>query len=329
MASTGRAGLPGDDPMPQGIRPMLAVTAPEPFDSGAHQFEPKWDGLRCIAFCQEGRTWLQSRRGHDWSRLFPEVVEALQRLAAPSLILDGELVVTGVGGQPDVEAALARCQARPDAAAREAARAHPAALMAFDLLYWQGRDQRRRPLRARRHLLEAVLQGHPGSRVILSPAVIGEGRRLYAAAESLGLEGIMAKALDSPYEEGHRSRRWLKIKRFRDARAAIVGFLPSGATGIRSLALALEQPGGTLRLAGYVGSGLPGASAQASLRSRLELLRTPVPDTPPSGVALDGAEVLSGTVWVRPELWCEVRYLNAPGGPRLRHASVRELVTPS
>lgn len=336
--------------MPRRVRPMLAASAPEPFDSPSHLFEPKWDGVRAIGFRDGERVWLHSRRGLAYTDAFPEVALALARVPGPRrAVVDGELVTAGPDGRPSIAAVLARTRMRRPAAIRAAALEWPAAYVIFDLLYIDGQDLRHQPLQRRRAELErwAPAWGRPdgcvqspgappaaaGSNLVLSPGVVGQGRRLFAAIRERGLEGMMAKALRSPYREGRRSPDWLKVKAFVQAQAVVVGFVPSGKTGVRSLAVALPQAGEAgphrceLDFAGLVGTGMP-ASEQARLRARLEPLRLTGPARPLRPSAFLGRLArpeLRGVVWVTPQLACRIRYLERTADGWLRHASYRGL----
>ena len=359
-APAGRSAA-GPDPMPERVRPMLAASADQPFDSPQYLFEPKWDGVRAVGFRREGRVWLQSRRGFDFSRAFPEVVQALREVPGPRrAIVDGEVVTPGPDGRPNFAAALARSRMARDAAAEEAAREWPAMFVIFDLLYWEGRDLRGEPLKARRDALTRWVSTWPsGLCLALSPAVAGRGRELFEAARRRGLEGVVAKHRESFYREG-RSRAWLKVKAFQEQVAVVAGFVPDGAASVRSLAVALPRPAATaapaaagtarpapgprapadpasleaagtpampLQLAGLVGTGLPGAE-RARLRRRLEPLQQA---RPALQVAFDPAAAgkhpeLRDVVWVRLALFCRIRYLERTPDGWLRHASYRGLV---
>lgn len=306
--------------MPEVIRPMLASLSPAPFDSPAHLFEPKWDGLRAIAFVTDLGVWLQSRRLRRWTWHFPELTQALAALAGEGpAILDGEIVVPDAAGRPDFEAALARSRMSEPAARRACAR-RPAVYMAFDLLYLDGQDLRPRPLRARRQLLEAWAARWPAhGSLALSPAEPGRGRAVFEAACRLGLEGAMAKRLDSPYLEGRRSRHWLKVKPYKEEAMWVVGFVPAGADGIRSVAVA-SPPG---RLAGVVGAGLS-AAEQRRLRALLDPLARA---EPPPGLALPAPAArlpreAAAMRWTAPVVQVRVRYLERTAAGWLRHASV-------
>lgn len=322
--------------MPAAVRPMLACLAPGPFDSGRHLFEPKWDGLRAVAFVRADEAWLQSRRLRRWTAEFPEVVAALRELGRRACaVLDGELVVVGERGRPDFEAVAARSRMGA-AAARRAADRHPASYVAFDLLYLDGEDLRGQPLEERRRRLQAWAGEWAAGAGALAvcPGQRGAGTALFDAACRLGMEGVVAKELSSPYLEGRRSRHWLKIKPYRTASAWVVGFVPSGRNGIRALAVALPRegepktrsPGSALapplELAGLVGTGLS-AAEQRRLRAELDAAVRPAP---PARMQRPRRRALprefARVVWTSPVVRVLVRYLERTGAGWIRHASV-------
>ncbi|WP_324715359.1 hypothetical protein U7230_08190 [Carboxydochorda subterranea] len=334
-ARTGDGASQGHAPgveMPRTVRPMLAELARRPFDSPRYWFEPKWDGLRAIAFVA-GREpcWLQSRRGVRWRWQFPEVTQALDTIGVHHrCVLDGELVASGELGRPDFTAILERSLVRSPLRASEAARRRPATYMVFDLLYLDGEDLRGRPFDERRRRLERwAEQAMAGtSALLLSPAVVGKGRTLFEQAERLDLEGVMAKLRTSPYLEGRRSPYWLKIKRWAEEVMCVAGFVPDGREGMRSIAVAAERDDGRWQLAGLVGSGLSPAR-QRHLRRALEPLRLPAPDPDlvvpmmPSPVApWRRRDPWPKVSWVAPRLQVRVRYLDRTEHGWLRHASL-------
>lgn len=148
-----------------------------------------------------------TRTGNDIAKRFPEIVADLKQL--PDVMLDGELVVCDERGHPQFARLSRRAHLhRPDSIL-SAARTDPAVLFAFDLLWLDGEDFRKRPLLERKDKLKDVLRH--SKRVRYLDHIDTEGEKLFAAAEELGLEGIVAKRADSPYRAG-RTHDWMKIK---------------------------------------------------------------------------------------------------------------------
>lgn len=298
------------------LRPMLA-TPGEPPDSSDFLYEVKWDGFRCLAYL-DGGTHLRSRRGRLLDAAFPELAGLDHSLpAGQPMILDGELVILE-GGHP----AIGRLQERL-AAGRPRPGAPPARLIVFDLLYLEGRPQMGRPLAARREALEGVLaRAWPGAPVELSPPLPAAGRALLEAAAARGLEGVMAKRLDSLYRPGRRSSDWIKVRRRPGREAAVLGYTRRGGE-VRSLALGLPGPGGW-RYVGHVGSGLSSRMGRAllPLLERWRTAEAPVPLPLPRGERF-GPPPEQATLWVTPRLVVEVEFLEMTPAGLLRHPSLK------
>jgi bifunctional non-homologous end joining protein LigD len=188
---------------------MLAVETQEPFDSDQHLFEIKWDGIRCLAFIENSRARLQSRELIDITAQFPEL-DCLAHLP-DGTVLDGELVAMK-DGRPSLERIQGRAQLQDRHRIELRSRSSPVVYVGFDLVYVRGVPITARPLLERRRELEQLLVGLERNRVILSEAVLGQGRDLFHAVQKLGLEGIMAKSLDGQYRPGRRTALWTKIK---------------------------------------------------------------------------------------------------------------------
>jgi ATP-dependent DNA ligase len=201
--------------LPNLIKPMLAVESREPFDSDRHLFEIKWDGIRCLAFIENGRARLQSRESIDITAQFPELV-GLADLPGGT-VLDGELVAME-NGKPSLGGIQRRVQLQDQNRIALLSQASPVVYVVFDLLYLRGESTIAQPLLERRQALERLVSASRADRMILSEAVIGQGRDLFRAVGRLGLEGVMAKSLDGQYRPGKRTALWRKIKRQNYAR---------------------------------------------------------------------------------------------------------------
>jgi bifunctional non-homologous end joining protein LigD len=185
---------------------MLLAETQAPFERRGWIFELKYDGFRVLAQRSGSFVSITSRRGTDLTACFPEIVECLVEL--PDLVLDGELVVLDARGHPQFERLARRARMSRFPSVDAAAKEDPAMIFAFDLLELRGKDMRSQPLLKRKAALEKVLKG--SSRIRYLTHVGEDGRRLFAAAARLELEGIVAKRADSAYKRG-RSRDWLKI----------------------------------------------------------------------------------------------------------------------
>lgn len=288
---------PDPDPFPEPFPPMLASSAPEPFDDPGWYFEPKWDGLRVLAFVQDGTVRLLNRSLRPVQDRYPELVAALARL--PSCVLDGEVIAPDESGRPDFARLQRRMHLTDRAEVKRAALEVPVRYVVFDVLYWAGKDLRARPFEQRRQVLEQVPLEPP---LLRGESVRGEGTALFAAAQQLGLEGVVAKRADSPYQPGVRSDRWVKVKARQTEEAVVVGFTPGRGhrqATFGALVLAQRDAAGRWVHVGQVGGGFSDEDVR-TLRKRLDGLVVAESPLPPP------RQVPRGVRWVRPEVVVEV-----------------------
>nr|MDQ4041824.1 hypothetical protein [Actinomycetota bacterium] len=215
---------PGREPMPERIAPMLARLGELPAREEGWGFEVKWDGVRAIAFAEPGRLRLQSRNLNDITPRYPELRGLTEQLGARTAILDGEVVAFGPDGRPDFGRLQQRMHVASDSRVKRLASSIPVVYVVFDLLYLEGRSLMALPYAQRRARLEALELGGPAWQV---PAYAREhGQALLDATLEQGLEGIVAKRLDCPYEPGRRSAGWVKVKNLQRAELVIGGWMP-------------------------------------------------------------------------------------------------------
>lgn len=231
---------------------------------------------------------------------------ALSSLPERDVVLDGEVVTLGGRGRPSFQRLQQRFQARRIEAAR-AAREHPAALFVFDVLRVGRRDVRPLPLLERKAILRDLLPPGPVLRYV--DHVLGVGESFFEEARALGLEGIVAKRVDSPYVGG-RSRDWRKVRVEHSADFVVVGFTRAGLGEEGGLHLACHGERG-LVYAGRVGTGF-GGGVLAEARTLLAPLRRKDPACVGSTPRGDDH------TWVEPRVVCEVRYKEMTDGGLLR-----------
>jgi DNA ligase D-like protein (predicted ligase) len=289
--------------LPAFIEPMLAKPA-APFDSDAHLFEIKWDGTRAMCFVGAGGVRLMNRRRRDITFGYPDL-SCLKSLPVGT-VLDGEIVVLRPDGSPDFAALQVRDQCESARKIKAVAKARPATYVVFDQLYDRYRNVMDEPLTDRRDRARATVAKCGDARIVMSEGVTGPGAAYFSAAAERGLEGVVAKQLDSRYLPGKRSDCWLKIKRCETLAAVVIGFVPEGKRDFGALIVATEIDG-ALTSVGKVGSGFTD-------RARAEInkfLWSHVRDTPvvPSRVR--------GT-WVEPKLYCLVRCMERTPSGQLR-----------
>jgi bifunctional non-homologous end joining protein LigD len=279
---------------------MLAELGDRPFTREGWLFEIKYDGFRLLAAREDGKPRLQYRRGADSTALFPDVTKALAALPVGSLVLDGEVVVHDAQNVPSFQRLQKRTQLTR---AQDIARAtieHPAILHVFDLLGFEEWDLRELPLVERKRLLKLLLPSAGPLRY--ADHVETRGEDMYAAAQKLGLEGVIAKKADSTYTGG-RSRDWIKLRLEKVGDFAVVGFTEPkrGRVGMGALHLAFFD-GERFVYAGRVGTGLNDKQLAAT-RKQLETARIAKPP-----FAGRGPLEKSGHTWSKPTLVCEVRF---------------------
>jgi bifunctional non-homologous end joining protein LigD len=289
---------PGYEPMPDRIAPMMARSGVLPPDEQKYGFEVKWDGIRAICFLDHGHISLQGRNFTDFTPRYPEVRELARELGARRLILDGEVVAFDEQGRPSFERLQSRMHLASDSAVRRRMRDTPVNYVIFDLLYMDGHSTLPLAYEQRRELLEALELEGPAWRV---PSYHrGEGGALLAATRDLGIEGVVAKRLDSAYSPGQRSSAWVKVKNVCEQDVVIGGWTPGEggrATTLGALAVGVYADG-KLSYAGKVGTGFT-EKTLALVQRELEPLRR-------QGSPFDGRQPPKGTVFVEPQLVARV-----------------------
>ena len=286
------------------------------------QYEPKWDGFRCLVFRDGDEVVLQSKAGQPLGRYFPEVVEAVRQLSPTQFVLDGEIVILD-NGHIEFDQLLMRIH---PAASRikKLSQETPATLFVFDLLVDEKkRDLTRMPLDVRRPRLEEFFEDVPEKSLLgLSPKAedVRAAERWMEQLGSIGLDGVIAKRLDVPYASGERSAMQ-KIKLIRTADCVVGGFRWASKGGkVGSLLLGLYDDEGKLNHVGF------SSSFNADERAELEKVLKPYMN----GSGFSGAAPGGPSRWstersgqwepLDPKLVCEVRYDHFSGG-RFRHGT--------
>ncbi len=299
------------------IKPMLAYSLPEPFDSEEYFFELKFDGTRCIAFIRDKKVKLQNRRLLDITRRYPELHTIYKNLDAREAILDGEIVVLSEG-VPDFNKLQYREHAEDEFKVKLLSDLIPAFYIVFDILFLNGSKLTEKTLEERKMLIENNLV--EGERIIISSYVKKYGKKLFKEAINKGFEGIMAKHIESKYIIGERSKYWLKIKKKRTLDCIICGY--TEGEGLRkdyfgSLILGCYRKG-KLSHVGQVGTGFDEGLLRI-LKKKLDAISTPEP--PFSKIPKIGRKVK----WVLPTLVCEVEFLEFTKDGKLRSPIFRRL----
>jgi bifunctional non-homologous end joining protein LigD len=293
---------PGREPILEGIVPMHARAGALPPDEAAWSFEVKWDGVRAIAYIQPGRLRLESRNLNEITDAYPEVRGILLNTGMRELVLDGEIVAFDDHGRPSFERLQRRMHVTAPTAIRRLAKSMPVVYAIFDLLYLDGRNLTGLQYAERRELLESLELRGPAWRV--PAAHPGAGTRLLEATREQGLEGVMAKRLDSRYEAGRRTGAWVKIKHTLRQELVIGGWIPGEGRRTERIGALLMgyYEDGAFRCAGRVGTGFTEATLD-DLQARLAPLRRPT--SPFSG---GSPKPPRNAVYVEPCLVAEIEF---------------------
>ena len=297
---------------------MLAkLSGSLPADDEWWAYEMKWDGIRGLAFIEQGKLRLLTRNQIEVTRRYPELAGLGAALGGHAAILDGEIVGFDDAGKPRFEALQQRVglegnhrsQAKPGV---------PIAYMAFDVLYLDGASLVNQPYEERRENLEALNLDSDSWQT--PPSVVGGGSAMLQASKEQGLEGVVAKRLGSKYEPGKRSGAWLKVKNVHRQEFVIGGWISGQGRrsgGLGSVVVGYYQDS-KLISAGSVGTGFTNQML-AEMARRLEPLEKP---TNPFA----GGHVPKETRFVEPRLVCEVEFAEwTTRSGELRHPSFKGL----
>lgn len=289
---------------------MLAENS-VPFDSPEFYFEPKWDGMRCIAFFLGKSLEFQNRNLANVTKSYPELETIHRNLKSKAAVLDGEIVVLDEG-LPSFELLQNRFGVTDPVQIKMLSRKIPATYIAFDILHLNGNDLVDKPLSYRKKTLARIV--NDGPHMLLSQYVPENGKAYFKKALQLGFEGAMAKKADSPYLMGVRGSDWLKIKQVKTLDAIIAGY--TQGTGIRSetfgaLVLAAYDRNGRLVHLGNVGTGF----TDQSLERMMKILK---PLATRSKTVPGEVKAPAPIKWVKPELVAEVGYMKMTSDHKLR-----------
>jgi ATP-dependent DNA ligase len=304
------------------LPPMEAKSVEEIPTADGWQYEPKWDGFRCLAFRRGKHIYLQSKSGQPLARYFPDIVVALSRLPAKKFVLDGELVID-VGGRFSFDELQLRLHPAASRVQKLAA-AHPATFIVFDLLESDaGKSLLKVPLRQRRVALEkfAAKNLKSAAAVRLSPTTtsLAQAKKWFDKAGG-NLDGILAKRLDAVYASGERTAV-VKVKNIRTADCVVGGFrYASGSKLIGSLLLGLYDDAGLLHHVGFTSAFK--TTDKGALTKKFEALRKPPGFTgnAPGGPSRWSTERSGEWEPVDPKVVVEVTYDHFTGD-RFRHGT--------
>jgi bifunctional non-homologous end joining protein LigD len=298
-------------PMPEFLPPQLATLVGDVPLGDEWLHELKFDGYRMLCFLSAGKTRFLSRNGKDWTEKFPNLSEALKTFPAATAILDGEVVIQDKSGRSSFQALQQSMKSRSSAFV----------FQIFDLVYVNGFNITRTPLRERKALLEELLtSGKSKGPLRYSEHIEGNGPEFFKQACEYGLEGIVSKLADSPYEST-RNKNWLKTKCIKRQEFVIAGYTPSKKAfpGFGSLILGVYDKG-KLVYSGRVGTGF---SIKQRLEIQKKLDRISQPSMPFAMKPKDPG--LRDAHWAKPLLVAEVEFTEWTADGSIRHPSFQGL----
>lgn len=290
----------GKEKLKSFIKPMLASLHEQPFDDDQWIFEIKWDGYRAVAEVAHGTVKLYSRNGLSFLNLYPKIAEALSQLQEEA-IFDGEIVVINENNKPDFQ----KLQQY------DMHRSLPILYYVFDCLAYQGKSIAHLPLTERKKIAQQII---PKDSIIrFSDHVEADGVNFFNQILKMDLEGMIAKRADSIYQQGKRSKDWLKVKNHNTQEAIIAGYTaPRGSrTLIGALVLAIND-NGKLKYIGHTGTGFTNDILK-ELHKKLQPLKQA---KSPFDYKIP---VNSQVTWVEPSLVCAIKYSEITADGILRH----------
>jgi DNA ligase D-like protein (predicted ligase) len=296
-----RSKQPPKEP-PKFVEPQLSLLVKAPPEGDLWCHELKLDGYRIHARISDDEIRLLTRTGLDWTARYRMTAEALRELPTRSAYIDGELCAL----RPDGTPSFAQLQAAMDNKTTDLL-----VYFAFDLLFLDGKDLMREPLRARKRLLQGLLQGAPNA-IRYAEHMIGNGAAFLEAARGLHVEGVVSKQREAPYKPGERGT-WRKTKILNAEEFVIVGFTdPEGSRPyFGSLLVGYYDTKGKLHYAGRAGTGI----SQRELKRLYEKMKPlvigemPLAEKPETQGRFGKPLELKRVHWVKPQLVVAVEYL--------------------
>lgn len=234
------------------ISPMLLYEEYEPFDDEDYIYELKLDGIRCVAYIEPKSVTLHNKRYKDVTEIYPELSD-MSGCVKKRVILDGELVVL-TDGKPDFYALQKRSLMGDKFRIQLAARKNPVQFVAYDILYFDGKDLTDKPLTERKdYLAKAVTEGNNLS---VSRYIEKKGIAFFELAKAQDLEGIVTKKKDGLYHIGKKTHDWIKVKVMKDEDLFICGYQPDEDGNVKDLILGYYDDNGMMKCRGKVYLGI-------------------------------------------------------------------------
>jgi bifunctional non-homologous end joining protein LigD len=311
---------PGRKPMPEKIEPMMAKLGTTiPLPDSAWGFEFKWDGIRALAYVEGGAVRLMSRSGENITQRYPEIHALGRAIGSSEVILDGEIVALDEKGRPSFEEIQQRMGLTSESEVRRKMKVVPVTYMVFDLLWEDGHSLlTQKYMERRRSLAQFKLAGDSWQ---TPPFEEGGGQAMREASAKAGLEGVMAKKLDSHYEPGRRSGVWVKVKNHNRQELVIGGWLEGEGKrrGHPGALLVGYYDKAKLVYAGKVGTGFTD-----TMLERLATLMKPLAQ---ANSPFDAGSPPKAAHYVKPKLVAEFEFVEWTRSGNLRAPAFKGLRT--
>ncbi|MEP1032417.1 non-homologous end-joining DNA ligase [Ekhidna sp.] len=311
-----RVDVPQQNLLEQVLKPMLA-DASKRVPVGEYYYELKWDGIRALIYLNEGQLKIYSRNGNDITEQFPELNVPEQAFRINNAIFDSEIVCLDSEGRANFKKVIKRLMSKKNFDYES--KRSPAYCYLFDCLYLDGRSLMNDPQDRRRWwMIDSVRIGETNYRVSQTEE---DGKALFAATKAHGIEGIVAKRIDAKYTPGRRNDAWIKVKVKETMDCQIIGYTKGEGERERyfgSLQLAEEQDG-KLIYRGRVGTGFDDALLKSLTKLFVDFISS---DKPLEAEAHEEKK----TVWLKPELLCEVEYSMITDNGTFRDPVFKKLV---
>jgi bifunctional non-homologous end joining protein LigD len=296
--------------MPAAIKPMLATLVDKPFSNPDWLFETKWDGVRAVCFIANGKARFVSRNQLEMTGQYPELAGIAASVRAAKVVLDGEIVALDEHGVSRFQLLQRRLGRKNAGEIGRLASTTRLAYYVFDVLYLDGLNLMTCNLLERKTTLEKILK--PSKNVLYSDHIIGEGKKLYEVIAAVPLEGIIAKRLDSIYQQ-RRSADWLKIKTTIEQEVVVGGYTQprNSRSYFGALVIGLYQDG-ELHYVAHTGGGFNQKTLEHVYKSMQPLKTTTSP-------FVEVPKTNEPVQWIKPKLVAQVKFSEWTADRRMRH----------
>lgn len=277
------------------IKPMLLKTTSKPFDNKDYIFELKFDGIRCIAYCNKNQTKLFTRNNNEITLTFPELLQ-IHKQCKKSCVLDGEIVYVDQNGKLDFSALQKRLMTKTSSKIDKISKEYPASFVVFDILVLENKNLMNKPLMERKDNLNKNVKEN--DYITISKHIDTYGTKMFEFVKENNLEGIIAKNKNSLYFPGKRSDNWLKIKNILDEDFNICGYIRNEKGEIKDAVICkLENGKPVLEGKIYVGANKYNREFLEKF-AKINTLKKPLFKNQDPNI-----------VWLKPTLVCTVEFL--------------------